>query len=129
MACWSVKDPGGCWWQPRGVADEKQEDVDMTETTDHQPSSTRLLPWDSEGKPAILVTDPTGTSPMAMLADRVEASQLLSAREVLRLSGLPEAAMATAEELRWVVARLRESLTETLRVAESRGLRLPVPAE
>jgi hypothetical protein len=111
------------------VADEPPEDADMTETTDPQPSSTRLLPWDAEGKPAILITDPGGTSPMARLADRVEASQLLSAQEVLRLSGLPEAAMATTEELRWVVARLRESLTETLRVAESRGMRLPAPVD
>jgi hypothetical protein len=110
--------------------DDLREQTDMTETTDPRAPvypSTRLLPWQTEGKPAYLMTDPSGTSPLARLADGVEADQIASAEEVLRLSGRPEVDTARAGELRWIIARLRESLTETLRIAESRGMRLPIP--
>jgi hypothetical protein len=94
----------------------------------HTPTSARLLPWNSaDGKPAYLVTDPSGASPLARLADSAEAQQLDTAHEVLRLSGMPEMDSAGAGELRWVCERLREALTDTLRVCESRGMRLPAP--
>ncbi len=90
-------------------------------------TNARLLPWQNNGKPTYLVTDPAGTSALARLADSVESQQVANAREVLRLSGQREMDTCGAPELRWVVARLRESLTEVLRVAESRGMRLPAP--
>lgn len=96
-------------------------------TTAREGTNARLLPWQSNGKPAYLVTDLSGTSPLARLADSVEAQQVANAREVLRLSGQAEMDTCGAPELRWVCERLRESLTETLRIAESRGMRIPDP--
>ncbi|WP_405487628.1 hypothetical protein [Streptomyces sp. NBC_00096] len=41
----------------------------------------------------------------------------------------PGAKMLSAAEYRWLACRLTEALTDALRVAESRGHRLPAPAE
>jgi hypothetical protein len=97
----------------------------MADTTDHgQTTAARLLPWQVDGKPQYLHTDASGESPFSRLADDVEAQQLANASEVLRLSGQPEVDACDVAELRWIVERLRESLTETLRIADSRGARL-----
>ncbi|MFC4508490.1 MULTISPECIES: hypothetical protein [Streptomyces] len=88
----------------------------------------RLLPWPTpEGKPCYLVTDDTG-SRLSRLADDLEAVQLATgtdvlglAREVLDDPGSPYT------EVRYAGIRLAECLTDALRVAESRGLRLPAP--
>ncbi|MGW2346122.1 hypothetical protein [Streptomyces sp. NPDC001661] len=88
--------------------------------------SARLLPWPGEnGCAAYLVTDnPDGY--LSRLADRIEYEQLADAREVLTLSsGLLVDVDAAAVELRFVARRLTESLTQTLRIADSRGARLP----
>ncbi|MFJ9179149.1 hypothetical protein [Streptomyces sp. NPDC102360] len=88
--------------------------------------SARLLPWPGEnGRSAYLVTDnPDGY--LSRLADRIEYEQLVDAREVLALSrGLLVDVDVAAIELRFIARRLTESLTQTLRIADSRGARLP----
>jgi hypothetical protein len=87
-----------------------------------------LLPWLSpEGKPCYLVPGSEGGF-LSRLADDVEAAQLGMAAEVLHLSrslaGNPNSSTA---ELRFGMAHLSECLSETLRIAESRGTRLPEP--
>ncbi|MER6078659.1 hypothetical protein [Streptomyces sp. NPDC001833] len=94
----------------------------------HAPSSLRLLPWPTpEGKPCYLVTDDNGGY-LSRLADDLEAAQLatgtnilVSARQVL------DDPMSPYAEVRYVGIRLAECLTDALRVAESRGMRLPAP--
>ncbi|MER6999487.1 hypothetical protein [Streptomyces sp. NPDC000410] len=64
------------------------------------------------------------------LADELEAAQLDTGAVVLEQAREvlvdPE---ATVRELRWLSLRLCQSLDDTLRVAESRGGRLPVPGD
>ncbi|MFF1896865.1 hypothetical protein [Streptomyces sp. NPDC058206] len=93
-------------------------------------SHVRLLPWcGADGQPAHLVTDGTdGTeSRLSRLADSIEATQLDTGREVLKLSRamLQNLERPTAGELFYVTQRLTECFTDALRVAESRGLRIP----
>ncbi|MFE5111490.1 hypothetical protein ACFVW5_08495 [Streptomyces sp. NPDC058232] len=90
-------------------------------------SHVRLLPWcGADGQPAHLVTDGT-ESRLSRLADSIEATQLDTAREVLKLSRamLQSLERPTVGELFYVTQRLTECLTDALRVAESRGLRIP----
>ncbi|MFF7140143.1 hypothetical protein [Streptomyces sp. SID2888] len=86
----------------------------------------RLLPWIGEdGKPCYL-SPRSGGGFLSRLADAVEAEQVRDSREVLaHSSGLLERA-SRAQELRFIAARLAECLATTLRVTESRGLRLGV---
>ncbi|MEY2226753.1 MULTISPECIES: hypothetical protein [Streptomyces] len=92
------------------------------------PTTLRLLPWPSpEGKPCYLATDEKGGY-LSRLADRTEAEQieigtevLTHAREALRDPLSPRS------EIHYAAIRLAECLTDALRVAESRGLRLPSP--
>lgn len=93
----------------------------------NQISHLRLLPWTSpDGKPAHLVTNGTA-SRLALLADHMEATQLDTGAEVLRLSRATLRAVEppTVDELYYVTQRLAECLTDALRVAESRGHRIP----
>ncbi|WP_328920696.1 MULTISPECIES: hypothetical protein [unclassified Streptomyces] len=90
-------------------------------------SHVRLLPWcGADGQPAHLVTDGT-ESRLSRLADSIEAAQLDTGREVLKLSRamLQSLERPTAGELFYVTQRLTECSTDALRVAESRGLRVP----
>ncbi|MFK4595566.1 hypothetical protein RKD30_002233 [Streptomyces pristinaespiralis] len=88
----------------------------------------RLLPWSGPyGKPCFLSTDGTGGS-LSRLADRTEAAPLdvaawllEHAREVLADKA------STPEELRLVASDLTGALRDALRVAPSRGHRLPAP--
>lgn len=86
----------------------------------------RLLPWSGpEGKPCFLSTD-DGASFLSRLADTTEASQLDTAAEVLtRAVNVLSVDAVTPEELKPVAAELIEALRHVLRVAESRGHRLP----
>ncbi|MFI6084605.1 hypothetical protein ACIBBB_27135 [Streptomyces sp. NPDC051217] len=90
----------------------------------------RLLPWNTlDGKPCYLSADGTG-GVVSRLADEVEEAQTESGSEVL---GGAKAVLADANagtrELRFALARVTESLGDVLRVAESRGARLPIPYE
>ncbi|MGW2055553.1 hypothetical protein ACWCOZ_16775 [Streptomyces sp. NPDC001840] len=91
------------------------------------PAALRLLPWaDSEGKPCYLSTDDSG-SMISRLADEIEAAQTSAGAEVLRDA---EAVLADRKagvrNLRQALTRTTEALSVVLRVAESRGARLPV---
>ncbi|MGW3566533.1 hypothetical protein ACWDSL_22125 [Streptomyces sp. NPDC000941] len=90
----------------------------------------RLLPWpDSAGKRCYLVTD-DGNSRLSRLADEMEAAQLTAGVELLGHAGEMLRAHKVSEgELRFLVKSLREALTDALRVAESRGGRLPACAD
>lgn len=87
----------------------------------------RLLPWSgADGQPAHLVTDDRGSF-LSRLADQMEATQLETGTEVLKLSRamLESLERPTSNELFYVIQRLAECLTDALRVAESRGQRIP----
>ena len=88
------------------------------------PGETRLLPWTGEdGKPCYLVTD--GDGPLSRAADAVEAVQLSMAVGLLRhADDLLGYERASAVQLRYLLARMSESLRDVHRVAESRGARL-----
>jgi hypothetical protein len=64
----------------------------------------------------------------------MESVQLGMGREVLSqaremLTAERDSRPMETQELRWLASRLAESLSDALRVAESRGLRLPVTQE
>lgn len=86
----------------------------------------RLLPWsDPDGKPCYLASD-DGNSPLSRRADAIEAVQLSMGAELLHHArALLVAPKADARELRYLADRLCEALRDVLRVAESRGARLP----
>ncbi len=91
------------------------------------PSHLRLLPWNGpEGKPAHLVTDGS-RSFLATLADNIEADQLGTAAEVLKLSRamLGAGEQPTADEALFLAQRLAECLADALRICESRAQRIP----
>ncbi len=88
----------------------------------------RLLPWSGPtGKPCYLVSDADGEGYLSQLADDMEAVQLRMGSELLdhagALLGNPK---AEPGELRFLSNRLVEALRDALRIAESRGSRLPV---
>lgn len=88
----------------------------------------RLLPWtSSEGKPCFLA-NATGGGYLSRLADETEALQLAEGLEVLvearRVLCDP---LSPNVEVRYAAIRLSECLADVLRVAESRGRRLPPP--
>ncbi|MFE9684081.1 hypothetical protein [Streptomyces sp. NPDC006285] len=86
--------------------------------------SVRLLPWTGEeGRPCYLLGD--GTGPLTRIADRVESVQLDMSAELLgHAAELLADRRATADQLRYLAARLTEALTDVHRVAESRGARI-----
>ncbi|GAA2266020.1 hypothetical protein GCM10010145_35350 [Streptomyces ruber] len=90
-------------------------------------ASLRLLPWTSpEGNPCYLSTDRDGGY-LPRFADAAEARQLAAGADVLGRA-LPVLAdpMSPYAEVQYTAIRLGECLADALRVAESRGLRLPV---
>jgi hypothetical protein len=82
-----------------------------------------------EGKPCYLSTD-SASSTLARRADEMEVAQLSTGGDVLRearkVLGNP---LSPHAEVRYAGVRLAECLEEVLRVAESRGMRLPAPDE
>ncbi|WP_181802424.1 hypothetical protein [Streptomyces shenzhenensis] len=92
-------------------------------------SRPRLLPWSNlDGNPCYLVTDVTGTSHLSRIADNVEAVQLDMADGLLNhAADLLGGGKVTAPQLRFLAARLAESLHDVHRIARSRGARLSVP--
>ncbi|MFG2590873.1 hypothetical protein [Streptomyces sp. NPDC048438] len=87
----------------------------------------RLLPWTGpEGKSCFLSTDASGGGYVSRLADDMEAVQLdIGAQLVGHAQALLDDPKAHPGELRFLSARLTEALCGALRVAESRGGRLP----
>ncbi|MFD8811179.1 hypothetical protein ACFV23_06760 [Streptomyces sp. NPDC059627] len=96
----------------------------------HAPAFPRLLPWPSpEGKPCYLITDNSGGY-LSRLADDLEAAQLATGSDVLgRARHVLDDPLSPYAEVRYAGIRLAECLTDALRVAESRGMRLVVPDE
>lgn len=88
----------------------------------------RLLPWTTDdGKRCLLSADTEGGF-LSRLADDFEAAQLgLGSDMVTEASTVLGNPMATHAEVRYATLRLSECLTDVLRIAESRGLRLSVP--
>ncbi|MEU4277634.1 hypothetical protein AB0F57_22375 [Streptomyces tanashiensis] len=89
----------------------------------------RLLPWTTtDGNPCYLITD-DHTSHLSRLADSTEAAQLAAGAELLDHAREVLADKKPSwEELRYTAADLAAALRDALRVAESRGHRLPLPA-
>ncbi|MEV7018035.1 hypothetical protein [Streptomyces sp. NPDC093991] len=96
----------------------------------HRPlTPARLLPWTSpEGKPCYLLTD--GTGRLSRAADIAEAVQLDMAADLLAHLAdlLDDDTPVTAAQLRYLLARTGEALTDVCRIAESRGARLRADA-
>lgn len=92
------------------------------------PIPPRLLPWPSpEGKPCFLVHGSEGGY-VSRLADEMEAMQLSTGTDVLGLARkVLDDQSSPAGEVRYAGVRLAECLGDVLRVAESRGMRLPGP--
>ncbi|MEU3255437.1 hypothetical protein [Streptomyces sp. NPDC006997] len=86
----------------------------------------RLLPWTTpEGKPCYLSADGPG-SLLSRLADDVEEAQLASGEQVLAGSRAVLAdARAGERAVRFALTRTAESLEDVLRIAVSRGGRIP----
>ncbi|MEU6330210.1 hypothetical protein ABZ851_23465 [Streptomyces sp. NPDC047049] len=93
-------------------------------------ANPRLLPWPGPaGQRSYLATD-DGNSPLSQLADEMEEVQLQTGAELLdHAAKMLENQKANALELRFLSARLCEALRDALRVAESRGERLPEPGD
>lgn len=92
-------------------------------------TTARLLPWSgSEGKPCYLLTDDSRGGYVSQFADTIESVQLRMGRALVgHAQALLSDPETGASELRYLSARLAESLQDVLRVAESRGGRLLVP--
>ena len=89
----------------------------------------RLLPWTTpDGHPCYLSTD--GRGYLATLADGIEEVQLTMGQDLMdhaRSVLAPGARALTDVEYRWLACRLTEALSDALRVADSRGQRIPDP--
>jgi hypothetical protein len=86
----------------------------------------RLLPWPSpDGKPCYLSSSDSGGY-VSRLADDMEDVQLAIGADVLDLARkVLDDPLSPYTEVRYAGIRLAECLSDALRVAESRGLRLP----
>ncbi|MFC5800276.1 hypothetical protein [Streptomyces formicae] len=92
-------------------------------------SGLRLLPWSGpEGKPCYLAGD--GTGYLSRVADNVESVQIGMAVDLLdHASDLLADREATQTQLHFLACRLTESLRDVVRLARSRGARLPAPGD
>ncbi|TVL92262.1 hypothetical protein [Streptomyces sp. SAJ15] len=87
----------------------------------------RLLPWNGpDGKPCYLVGD--GTGHLWRLADELETVQLAAGAQLLGTADeMLRDAKTDARALHFLGDCLTVALRNALRVAESRGDRLPIP--
>lgn len=99
---------------PRGASDGRVE-------------ALRLLPWSSpEGKPCYVSGD--GTGYVSQLADEMESVQLSMCVDLLdHAHDMIADRSTTGDQLRFLAARMAESLRDVHRVARSRGQRLGGP--
>lgn len=88
----------------------------------------RLLPWSGpDGQPAYLMPGDAGSgSYLSRLADNLEATQLGMGQDLLAYVSDLMSHEPSEVELRSAVCTLSQALTDAIRVAESRGDRLPV---
>ncbi|MDT0613892.1 hypothetical protein [Streptomyces lancefieldiae] len=93
-------------------------------------SPLRLLPWTTpEGNPCYLSTD-SDHSRLSRLADDIEAAQLDSGEQVLVGARAVLADRNAGERaVRFALTRATEALEDVLRIAVSRGRRIPYPVE
>ncbi|MGI5198730.1 hypothetical protein ACQEVY_34735 [Streptomyces sp. CA-288835] len=86
----------------------------------------RLLPWTTpDGRPCYLSTD-DADSRLSRIADELETELLGSAAYVLDAAkSLLDEPGAEKRELHFAGVRLAEALGDALRIAASRGARLP----
>ncbi|WP_436737008.1 hypothetical protein [Streptomyces sp. BBFR102] len=86
----------------------------------------RLLPWPSPGgAPCYLVAE-DGSSRLSRLADEMEEAPLETGATILEHArAVLKDSMSPYTEVRYTGIRLAECLGDALRVAESRGMRLP----
>ncbi|MFG2098242.1 hypothetical protein [Streptomyces sp. NPDC048612] len=93
-------------------------------------SPPRLLPWTRpDGGPCYLSTDGPD-SHLSVLADTVESELLAAAETLLDDTPPPPAPAAVDPQELWRLATgLREALRAVLRIAVSRGDRLPEPCD
>lgn len=82
----------------------------------------RRLPFTEDGRRAYVIAEPGGV--LNKVADDAEFRLLANARALLELTGPMLDELRTADEWRFAVERLRESLTDAVNVAEARGERL-----
>ncbi|GGY96218.1 hypothetical protein [Streptomyces poonensis] len=89
-------------------------------------TNLRLLPWTTpEGKPCYLSSD-GGDSTLSRLADDMEAAQLASGEQVLAGSRAVLADPKAGERaMRFALTRATECLEDVIRIAVSRGERVP----
>ncbi|SHI26400.1 hypothetical protein [Streptomyces sp. 3214.6] len=90
----------------------------------------RLLPWETDtGKPCFLSADSTG-GPLSRLADEIEADQLRDGANVLAgARAVLDDRKAGEFALRRALSATTQVLGDVLRIADSRGARLPQPSE
>ncbi|MEV0777933.1 hypothetical protein ACIBLA_27020 [Streptomyces sp. NPDC050433] len=93
-------------------------------------TQARLLPWPGEdGQRSYLVTD-DGQSYLSTLANEMEEVQLQTGVTLLdHAAAMLRDDKVSTRELCFLSTRLSEALRDALRVAESRGSRLPSPNE
>lgn len=84
----------------------------------------RLLPWSGpEGKRSYLITD--GTGHLSRVADTIESVQLGMAGDLLgHATDMLADHGATPVQLRYLLARMYEALSDVHRIAESRSSHL-----
>ncbi|KOT59001.1 hypothetical protein ADK43_17640 [Streptomyces rimosus subsp. rimosus] len=89
-------------------------------------SALRLLPWSGPNGQRCYVATDGATGFISRLADNMEEVQLNIGEELLgHADRLLDDPKASSGELRFLARRLREALVDALRVADSRGERIP----
>ncbi|PBC81979.1 hypothetical protein SAMN05428945_3476 [Streptomyces sp. 2224.1] len=102
----------------------------MYESSPSRCSPPRLLPWTRpDGGPCYLSTD-NPDSPLSLLADQAEDDLIAAAEALLDETGpLPAVRGTDTPELCRTAAALHQALRDVLRIAVSRGDRLPEPCD
>lgn len=92
------------------------------------PPGLRLLPWENDsGKPCFLSAN-GGRSTLSRLADEIEADQLRDGADVLKgAQAVLDDHKAGEYALRLALRATAQCLGDVLRIADSRGARLPQP--
>jgi len=105
-----------------GERDRRRDLADMADGR-----GPRLLPWSGDGRSCFLVSDGDTESVVSRIADHVEEAQLQIGMELLEQAAKTLADPMTPHvEVRYMAVRLAECLTDAVRVAESRRLRIPL---